>query len=347
MSLRGALLGCGQVSFFHLAAWQAIEEVEIVALYNRTRRAAEARAAEFGIPLSHVYDDVNELFKREKIDFADVATAPQAHRENVLTALEYGLPVLCQKPLALSLHEAQEMIEAAEGAGVLLCANENWRWRAWYLALKQLIDAGTIGEPGYVRITKRSNITLPGADGQPPPLAVKQPYTVDMDKLIVFEWGTHILDVLRFLFGEITSVYAHMDHVSPYFHGEDRVLMILRVDKVSAVFDASWASPGSPPQILEHVRVEGERGVIEIVPDNPGRISIRTGDKVWERPAFEGTSEEAYQASYTAAQRHFIHCLLTGETPQTVATDNIKTLRATFAAYQSAEQGKNVILAGS
>jgi predicted dehydrogenase len=349
--LRGALLGCGQVSQYHLRAWAQIEGVRIVALYNRTRDKAEARAREFSIPGDHVHTNYRELLARETLDFVDVASAPQAHRPQVEAAAAYGLHVLCQKPLALSLEDTQAMIEACDRARVLFAANENWRWRAWYRELKKLLDQRTIGQVRYARFVKHRNITLPGTEGGLPVLAREQPYTTDLEKLIVLEWGTHLVDVVRFLFGEIRSAYARLKKVSLYFKGEDRALIVLDVKGVDVLLDLSWATldeqihETGPDTQLEQVIVEGDEGTITLSPkqSDPLRISIR--DHSWTRPRIWTSGKMAYQDSYTAAHRHFIECLRTGMTPETVAHDNLKTLQATFAVYESAAKNQVIHLA--
>jgi len=341
---RGAILGCGQVSRHHLRGWEQIEDVEIVALYNRTYSRAVERAQEFGFPLDHVYSDYLELLAKEELDFVDIASAPSAHKEQVIAAAKHGYQVLCQKPLASTEEDVMEMIAACKAANVLFSVNENWRWRTWYRDIKELLERNVIGEPRYIRIIKHSNITLPGVDGSSPPLTKKQPYTMDLDRLIIFEWGTHILDILRFLFGEIKSVYASMDKVSQYFKGEDRAVLVMDVNGISAIIDASWASWNTTSQMLEQVVIEGDEGKIEILPELGNILRVSSRSETWERPAFQGDPKDAYQDSYTAALRHFIDCLRTGEMPETVIEDNYKTVTATFAAYESADKGQVIYL---
>jgi predicted dehydrogenase len=347
-SYRAALLGCGQVSRYQLRAWSQIEGVEIVALCNRTVERARERAREFGIPPAHVYADYRELFERETLDFVDIATAPHVHREQVETAAGYGLPVLCQKPLAGSSEDILAMTAACERAGVLLSVNENWRWRGWYRALRDLLQRNLLGRPRYLRITSHRNITLPSPAGDPPPLLGKQPYTAGLEQLIVYEWGTHLIDVARALFGQVRSVYARMDRASRQFKGEDRAVIVLEFDQATGLIDISWATAAAAPAeaeahtYLEHVLVEGDHGLIEIIPEPHKLLRVSTRSEAWERPAFTGSPEAAYQASYTAAQQHFIDCLRTGRTPETAADDHLKTMAAAFAAYQSAAQNQVV-----
>jgi len=345
-TLRGAMLGCGHISHFHLRAWAQIEGVEIVALANRTVGKAETRAREFGIPLSHVYSDYRDLLEGEELDFVDIATAPHIHRRQVEAAAAHGLHVLCQKPFAPTLEDARAMIAACEGAGVLLSINENWRWRSWYREIKRLLDGGAIGRPRYARIARHNNGALPRPDGELPPLFINQAYTMDMDRLIVYEWGIHLIDVLRFLFGDVTSVYARMDKVSPLCKGEDRAHLTLEVGGVTGLIDISWATVDREERFsqLERVTLEGDAGTIHLLPDQEDMLQITAAGETQRRPAFDVTPEAAYQASYTAAQRHFIQCLREGRSPETEASDNLKTLAAAFAAYESAARNQVVYL---
>ena len=168
--LRGALLGTGTISYHHLVAWRRVPGVEIVALYNRTVDKARQRAGQFGIDQAHVYDDYEQLLAHEELDFVDIATAPAVHRAQVEAAAARGLQVLCQKPLAPTLEDAQAMIATCQQAGVLLSVNENWRWRAWYRAVKHLLDERRIGSVRYARLAAHYNFTLPRPDGELPRL---------------------------------------------------------------------------------------------------------------------------------------------------------------------------------
>ena len=276
----------------------------------------------------------------------DIATAPDVHGQQVEAAAAHGLHVLCQKPFAPTLDDARAMIAACKRAGVLLSINENWRWRSWYREVKRLLDQGLVGSPRYMRIARHSNSTLLRPDGSLPPVFINQPYTKDMDRLILYEWGIHLIDVLRFLFGDVTSVYARMDKVSPLCNGEDRAHLTLGVGGVTGLIDISWATIDHQGRFsqLEQVTLEGDAGTIHLLPDEDDLLQITTKSGTQRRPAFDVTPEEAYQASYTAAQRHFVECLREGRSPETEANDNLKTLAATFAAYESAAKNQVVHL---
>jgi len=348
MKLRGALIGCGQVSHHHLQAWAQVDDLEIVALCNRTKSRAEQRAVEYGLSLDHVYDNITDLLENEDIDFVDIATVPQTHRQQVEIAASYGKHILCQKPFAPTVEDALAMIRACEKANVLLSINENWRWRVWYQKLKEILDEGYIGKPRYINISKHRSASLPGVDGSPPPLA-NEPSLLEFDKLIIYDWGIHLTDLVRFFMGEITNIYTRTDKVSTVFKGEDRALLSLGIGEMMGVIDISWASRILQPDttnidvLPETLTIEGDDGTI-LLNENENLIRVITKDDDLKFRAYEGTTLDVYKGSYTAAHRHFVECIRTGKTPVTEAKDNIKTLMVTLAAYESASQNKVINL---
>jgi predicted dehydrogenase len=322
-----------------------IPEVEIVALANRTIQKAKIRALEFGIPLDHVYSDYHELLEQEDLDFVDIATAPHIHRQQVEAAAQRGMNIICQKPFAPSLEDAKAMIDICQQANVLFSINENWRWRVWYREIKKLLDQGAIGQPRYIRMVRHYSATLPMPDGSLPIVFLNQPYMQEMEKLIVYEWGVHLIDVLRFLFGEVNTVYSRLEKVSTICQGEDRALITLDVGGITGLIDISWATVPGDQRLsqLEHVVIEGDEGTIELLPHQGDLMRLATMDTEWKKPAFHCTPEAAYQASYNAAHRHYVDCLLQGIRPETEANDNFKTMAAAFAVYDSADANQVVI----
>jgi predicted dehydrogenase len=343
--LRGAILGTGSISVHHMRAWQALPGVQIVALANRTRDRAIALGREFGINETHIYADYRELLGHEKIDFVDIATAPHVHREQVLAAAAHRVHVLCQKPFATSMAEAMEMIRACELTGVRCVVNENWRWRRWYREVKQMIQQGVVGRPRYARFHHHTDEVLANQDGSLPALLTTQPYEADLAHLILFDWGIHLIDVMRFLFGDIERVYAHMSRVSPLVRGEDMAVVLLefRANLVGLI-DISWGTRVPPEQCLirgnlDVFSVEGDAGTIEFDPHQEDLILVTTSRGTERRRARLGqTPAEAYQESYLNAHGHFLRCLRSGEPAENEVRDNLKTFAATMAAYESAKR---------
>ncbi len=144
-NLKFAMFGASFWARFQLAAWKDLGGVECVAICNRTRSKGEKLAREFGVPA--VYDDPEELYRREKLDFVDIVTYPFTLSHFVKLAAAHKVPVISQKPMAPSLAIARENIEACQAAGVPYFVHENWRWQPQLRALKQVLESGAIGVP--------------------------------------------------------------------------------------------------------------------------------------------------------------------------------------------------------
>ncbi|MFH1927367.1 MAG: Gfo/Idh/MocA family oxidoreductase [Chloroflexota bacterium] len=329
---RGALIGCGYASRFQLIAWARIEEAKIVAVSSRTREKAERRAAEFGVPA--VYADYRKMLDAEALDFVDIATPPAPHLEMVSEAARRGLPILCQKPIAASLAELQEMIRVCHQAGVTFMVNENCRFQPWFRKMKTLLDAGAIGQPYYANFTSRARATLPIAD-----FGVR-PWFAEMPRFVNYELGVHYLDTLRYLFGEAESVYAQMRRVSQYIEGEDLTTLMLKMGEVTAVVDMSWVSIPIWEDIGEkkvswgECRIEGTEGTLHL--DTGGLLRLIT-DEGEKRFPFPPNSEVL---GYQGAQQHFIDCLRSGEESETSGSETVKTMELVFGAYDSAEHDR-------
>src|SRR6186713_2059720 len=115
-NMRFAIFGAGFWAQYQLAAWREIKGAECVAIYNRTRVKAEALARRFAVPA--VYDDAEELLAREKLDFIDVITDVDTHSRFVHLAAQHKVSVICQKPMAPTLKEAEEMLAICRRARV-------------------------------------------------------------------------------------------------------------------------------------------------------------------------------------------------------------------------------------
>ncbi len=344
--LRGALLGAGWISQYHMLAWQAIPGMQIVAIANRTRSRAEEMGQRFGVHDDHIYSDYRKLLEQEQVDFVDIATVPDVHKEQVLAAAEAGVNVLCQKPFANSLNDGLQMVEACERAGVRCFVNENWRWRRWYREIKRLIEGGAIGSPRYCRFQSHDDQLLPLSTGDPPELLARQGYMAASPRLILMDWGIHAVDTMRFLLGDVRRVYARMDSSSPLIEGEDRAVLMLEFqDGPTGIVDLCWTAhvPDEKKWVrgsVDPVVVEGDLGTVELDPYHGNQLILTTNAGTERREAHGGLSlAEAYLESFINTQSHFIDCLRTGTPGENEARDNLRTLAIVMAAYESASTG--------
>lgn len=218
-NLKFAVIGTGFWANYQISAWFDVGNVELIALYNRTRSKAEVLARQFNVP--YVYDQVEELLKNHahELDFVDIITDVDTHAHFSGLAASYGVDVICQKPMANGLESARQMVNTCRKAKTRLFIHENFRWQAPIRKLKEIIDSGAIGNPFKARVSFCSGF----------PVFDNQPFLAELDQFILTDIGSHILDVCRFLFGEAESLYCQTARVNPRIKGEDVANVLIRM----------------------------------------------------------------------------------------------------------------------
>jgi predicted dehydrogenase len=335
---RFAVFGAGFWAQYQLAAWHEVGGAECVAVCDPNRAKAEALARRFNV--AAVYDDPAAVFRREKLDFVDVITAPDAHAPVVQLAADHRVSAVCQKPLAPTYDEAVRMAESCRRAGVALLVHENWRWQTPIRALKAVLDSGRIGPVVRAHVLYANSF----------PVLDNQPFLKTLEQFILTDMGTHILDVARLLFGEADRLVCQTDRVHPDIRGEDVATVMMRMGgRAAVVCSMSYASR------LEHERfpetfilVEGEQGSAELGPDFWVRTTTKEGTHSQRHPP---PRYEWANPAYDLAHASMVPCVanllagLRGERPaETTAADNLRTLQLVFAAYESARTGQTVAI---
>jgi len=143
--LRFGVFGAGFWAPFQMAAWNELGGAKCVAICDRILSKAEHLARRFDLP--SVYSDPEKLLDCEGLDFVDIVTDASSHGKLVRMAAERGIPVICQKPMAPSLAEAEQMVGLCQEKRVPFYIHENWRWQKQIRQFKKVIDSGEIGSP--------------------------------------------------------------------------------------------------------------------------------------------------------------------------------------------------------
>lgn len=336
---RFAVIGCGFWAQVQLHAWAMIDGVELVAVCDVDASRSQQAAATFGA--SRFYTDAAEMLAAESLDFVDIVTTPPSHRPLVELAASQGVDVICQKPLAWSMADAEAMVAACQQAGRRLMVHENWRWQSPIRVLKRLLDDNAIGRPFFGRISFRSDFD---------PFS-GQSWLRDTPRFVIVETGTHMLDVARFLMGDPVLLFATATRQNPTIQGEDVATIMLAWPEATCLVDLSFATPTDHelfPQTL--ITLEGPRGVLMLDEDYRLRV-VRPGvveTRALPQPEHPWTSRpwHVMQDSALHIQRHWVDCLRTGQEPETSGVDNLKTLELVFGAYASVETGQSYQLAG-
>lgn len=332
--LRFAVIGTGFWSTFQIAAWKELEGVELVAVYNKTKKKAEEVAKRFSVP--KVCDSIEQLLQ-EPLDFVDIITDVSTHKKFTVTVANKGIHVICQKPMAPSLEDAKEMVETCREKKVKLFIHENFRWQAPIRAVKQAMDLGVIGKPFKAKVSFCSAF----------PVFDNQPFLAELEHFILTDIGSHILDICRFLFGEVKSLYCLTQRVNKKIKGEDVANVLMEMKNGLHCFaEMSYASileKESFPQTL--VVVEGEYGSIHLSNDFELKITSRrkTISSII-KPVYYSWVDPAYavvHSSIVDCNRDIMSGLEGGET-ETTGDDNFKTVELVWASYESAATNKTI-----
>ena len=324
MTLRVGLIGAGMVSRHHLIAWSRLRgEAEVVAIADPSAASAAVRAAEFGV--ARTYADAAAMLDAERLDAIDIAAPREVHAPLVRLGIARGLAVLCQKPLAPTLAEAEALV--AECAGARLMVHENWRFCRYYRDAARWIAEGTIGVVQQCEMRLLTSGLLPGADGIRPALA-RQPFMQGERRMLVNEVLIHHLDTLRVLLGPLRVTSARLGRSCEDMAGEDNALIGLQADSgAGAVLLGNMAVPGLPATQADEMLVLGSTGAIRL----HGNRLERNG--LWPE-AIEYDLAECYQGSYDAAIAHFAASLREGGPFETTPQDTLLTLRLVEDSYR-------------
>jgi predicted dehydrogenase len=333
---RFALIGTGFFARNHLHAWAEMDDVELVAVCDIDASRAAAAAAQFG---GRAYTDARELFAAESLDFVDIATTPPTHRMMVELAAEHGVPPICQKPLAWEMADARAMVEACERTGIPFMVHENFRFQLPMRRIKALLEDGAIGRPFFGRVSFRTAHDVYSA----------QPWLVDSERMIIVDVAVHLFDLAMCFMGEPQSLVTEALRVNSRIVGEDVATVLMRMDDATCIVDASYetrSDHNTYPQTF--VTLEGTEGAITLGPDY--RLQVisrgRVLNETLEIPDHGWTSVpwNAIQDSVYTTQRHWLHCLDTGEEPETSGRRTLRLLDVTLGAYASLESGDRYVV---
>ncbi|MBZ9722580.1 Gfo/Idh/MocA family oxidoreductase [Mesorhizobium sp. CO1-1-11] len=328
--LSGALIGCGFFAVNQMHAWRDIEGAAIIAVCDRDPERLKIVGDQFGV--TRRYTDAAELFAAETLDFVDIATTVGSHRPLVEMAAAHGVPVICQKPFAPTLADAKAMVKACADAGVPLMVHENFRWQSPIQAVRAVLDSGEIGTPFFGRISFRSGYDVFSG----------QPYLATGKRFIIEDLGIHILDIARFLLGDVSSLTARTKRINPAIAGEDVATILMdHAGGATSVVDCSYATKLAVEPFPETlIELDGSDGTIRLAQGYRLTVTGKSGTKVSDisPPLLPWASRPWHniQESVLAIQRHWVDCLASGQEPATSGADNLRTFALVEAAYAGA-----------
>jgi dTDP-4-amino-4,6-dideoxygalactose transaminase/predicted dehydrogenase len=318
---RIGIIGCGQMGKWHLDSYKKNASCKVVAVADTDFAKAQVLAAEVG---ATPYSSHTEMIAKESLSGVSICTLPSTHRNIVIDVLNAGVNVLCEKPLAISVEEARQMLKSAEEHKALVLTAFKFRYFDEVLKAKELLDRGDLGKILSFRLMFGGYIDMTG--------------TWYADKKfsgggVIMDNGPHATDLLRFLLGDVKSVTAYGSRVQN-IEVEDTAQLVLSLESGAiGTVDLSWSNCIPSKSYLE---IYGENGTVLL--DGEGMSYKFKSWKEWKTIPREANTK----ASFARQIDHFIECI-NGKPPSRVTNiDGLKSQVLLEAAYESIDRGTKV-----
>jgi len=321
MAVRIGFIGTGNIAEFHLQRLQQIEEAEIVALCDLDLERAEAAQKKFG---GTAYTDYHEMLERERLDAVYICIPPFAHLDQELEAVKRGIHLYVEKPVTLDVELGKRIEQAIRQRGVIAACGYHWRYFDTVERLKSLVDQEPIGlAVGY------------WFGGVPQAPWWRNRYQSGGQ---LVEQTTHIVDLARYLLGDVAEVGAYgfrgLIRDIPGYNVEDASVAILKFQSaaVGTITSSCLLTDGG-----------GTAGLTLLGRDL--RVDFRSGKLRIER---SGQVQEFTPQGdpYLRASQAFVEAVATGDPTGIRSTyaDGLKTVQITLAANHAMQTGQIVRL---
>lgn len=343
MVVKIGMLGCGDIAWYHLRQIQALDGVELATAYNRGRERLEKLGSAAGLPMDKMYTDWSKMLDDSELDAVVNCLPNSLHSPVSVAALDAGLHVLCEKPMATSLGEAYEMVEAARRNNRKLLIGLTRRFRGDSKVAKQLVLDGALGDVYYSKAgwMRRNGIPGWGSWFTRQELAGAGP---------IYDIGVHALDLACWLGGNfnvdqaLASSYSRFgprkmgygDWGTPnddgYFDVEDMATALLKMKDGSTVaFEVSWAA--HVPKSEVNVMLLGDKAGLDMK-------EMRLHST--EEAEIDVDVEYVETDAYLEEMRHFVECIVDNRDPLTTPDEMLGLQRMLDMILLSAKENRLV-----
>jgi predicted dehydrogenase len=349
--LRTGLIGCGKVGRTHAGALANIPESEFVAVCDQNRARAEDLATQYSI---EAYDHVAAMIADAGVQAVVVSTPHPVHAEPAVMAAQAGVHVLVEKPLAASLRDCDDMIAAADGAGVKLGVISQRRLYPPVRRVRDAIDSGKIGQPVLGTVMMLGWRDEPYYRSDP----WRGTWRGEGGGVLVNQ-SPHQLDLLQWFMGPIDELFGYWDNVNhPYIEVEDTAVGVIRFR--NGGMGAIIVSNSQKPGIYGKVHIHGQNGASVGVQTDGGAMFIAGMSEVLEPPIndlwtvpgeehllaqWEAEDRATFQTIdatryyHSVQDRDFIRAVLEDRDPMITGREGRKTVEISTAIYRSQRDG--------
>ena len=327
--MKVAFAGTGYINKVHARAAQNCG-VELTAVVNHKAESMAAFANEFGIPRQ--YETVETLLKDGKVDALIVSTPNYLHKSQTIAALQAGLHVMVEKPMAMNAQEAEEMCEAAEKSDALLMVAHCWRFDPEVLWLKE--QSAKLG-----KIIRTKGIGVHTHWGPSGWFTQKE----FAGGGAMADMGIHALDTARFLLGDPkpAAVYAKIGtHYKDYDVDDTGVVIVEWDNGATSYFESGWWQPHADGPEAS-TQLYGTQGFGQVFPTKLEIPNVQEQKIDVIDPGFAFPLEShAPQSLYDSQLKYFVECIEKNQKPNPGGLEGWANMKVVDAAYQSSQTRK-------
>jgi len=333
--LNALLIGAGGMGRTWAKNLVANPDVCLAGWVDIRPEAAAQAARDLQISAGYYGDSLATALATVKPDFVVDVTIPEAHHDVTLTCLNAGIPVIGEKPMAVSMEQARAMVAAAERTGVRYMVSQSRRYDARLWAYRNLIQQ--VGEIGILDADFYIGAHFGG-------------FRDEMANVLLLDMAIHTFDAARYLLGDSTPVSVYCEEFNPrwsWYKGAAGATAIFEMaNGARFTYRGCWAAEGQHTSWESEWRAVGSQGSAKW----DGHDAIRA-DVVVERGGFHAkchhfaaTAASDIAHGIAGSLKDFVNSYRTGATPMGDCRDNIKSLAMVFGAIESAKTGRRVAL---
>ena len=339
--LNFALVGCGRIAKRHseLLGCGHIEGAQLVAVCDLVSEKAEKIGKQFSVPC---FTDMHEMMTTEKVDVVVVLTESGHHAKHVIDVAQYRKHIVVEKPMALTLRDADSMISVCDMSGIKLFIVKQNRFNVPVVKLREALELGRFGKLvlGTVRVRWCRTQAYYDQDAWRGTWA--------LDGGVLTNQASHHIDLLEWMFGEVDSVFAMSASALAHIEAEDTAVVVLRFKNgAMGIIEATTAA--RPTDLEGSISVLGEGGTVEIAGFAVNKMKtwnfvdpMPDDEQVMER--YSVNPPNVYGFGHQAYYEHIVDCIVNNKQQLVDGLEGRKSLELVNAIYESIETEKEVHL---
>lgn len=338
-SPRAILVGAGGITGAWMPALKA-ENVTVAAIVDLRHDAALALATKHGLDAAVAHDDFARALAAVHADFVVDLTIPDAHHAVTTAALDAGLPVIGEKPMAATMAQALDLVRASERTGKLFMTSQSRRYESRHASVRATIAAGKLG-------------ALTNVDCDFYLAAHFEGFRTEMADVLLLDMAIHHFDLARHFTG-LDPVDVWCESYSPagsWNRGDAAAICVFRMaNGARFTYRGNWCAEGAPTSWNGDWRFVGTEGTLRMVGDKEppfGQVVASRATPSFHLPLapLEVVDARLERTGFRGGLGEMLEYLRTGETPSTECHDNVKSLAMVHAAILSSRQGRRVAIA--